>query len=109
MSAWGILFLAVEETFDKWKGEKDFTSSAGAGLTMAGAFSWINHRGDIFTAARTTRIALVGGVAFGLVQDALMWLRGDVPVYVRWAREGKTRIWGDGQTTKSEQSLQSAP
>ena len=83
---WGALFLVVEEAFDLCKGAKDFTSSAGAGLTMAGVFSAVYHRGDLFTSARTAKIALVGGTGFGLAQDLLGWVRGDTPVYVGWLR-----------------------
>ena len=85
-TAWGALFMVVEEGFDLWKGQKDFTSSAGAGLTMAGVFSAIYHRGDVFTSPRTAKIALLGGTAFGVMQDLLGWLRGDVPPYVQWLR-----------------------
>ena len=104
MTGWGALFFVVEEIFDKAKGCKDFTSSAGAGLTMAGVWSLtqnirerrmgLHHPSspgfgggiDIFTSARTARLALLIGTGFGIVQDGLMWGRGETPPYVRWVR-----------------------
>lgn len=103
-TGWGVLFLVVEEAFDQLKsgwgeggrGGQDFTSSVGAGLTMAGVFSAVYHRGDVFTAARTARVGLVGGLGFGLVQDLLSCWKGDAPGYVRWIRR-KGWLGGGGK------------
>lgn len=89
-TAWGALFLVVEEVFDRAKGQRDFTSSTGAGLTMAGLWSLRYHSGDVFTGARTAKMGLVAGTGYGLLQDGFLWLRGEVPPYVRWAR----KRWG---------------
>lgn len=36
---WAATFLAIEETVDRWRGDRDFLSTVVAGLSVAGGFS----------------------------------------------------------------------
>lgn len=92
---WAGGFFLVEEAVDRLRGTKDFVSTVVAGLSISGAFSarstiftgplakHLHRRADIPsdnfalpTAGRTIKIGLYGGLAFGLVQDALGLARG---------------------------------
>ncbi|MCJ1382934.1 hypothetical protein MMC17_006047 [Xylographa soralifera] len=75
-------FFAVEEAIDRVRGGRvDFLSTVVAGLSVAGGFSaW--HRFPLITAARTAKIGLLSGLAFGLSQDALGLAKGRRPFYV---------------------------
>ena len=40
ISIWATGFLAIEETVDRWRGDRDFMSTVVAGLSVAGGFSF---------------------------------------------------------------------
>ncbi|CCU74412.1 hypothetical protein BGHDH14_bgh02789 [Blumeria hordei DH14] len=69
---WTAAFFTIENIFDNWRNEKDFLNTTGGGLAVAGGFSWWSKQ----TAARTARIALFSGLAYGLAQDALRYAKG---------------------------------
>ena len=65
---------------------RDCWSSAGAGMVTGGLWSaW--HGFPISTASRTIRLGVVGGLAFGLVQDGVRWAK------VRWGGEEEGVSW----------------
>ncbi|MCJ1321315.1 hypothetical protein MMC15_006659 [Xylographa vitiligo] len=82
-------FFAVEEAIDRVRGGRaDFLSTVVAGLSVAGGFSaW--HRFPLITAARTAKIGLLSGLAFGLTQDALGLAKGRRPFYVEFVLGSK--------------------
>ncbi|MCJ1376227.1 hypothetical protein MMC20_007468 [Loxospora ochrophaea] len=76
MGFWAGTFFTVEEAVDLVRGgSQDFLSSVVAGLSVAGGFSAWN-RLPLLTAARTAKMGLVSGLAFGLAQDALSVAKG---------------------------------
>jgi hypothetical protein len=98
---WCGAFFCVEEVIDRARdGRKDLFSTVVAGLTAAGGFSawsWysldfaaggpsglttVSDRFPPLTAARTAKIGLVVGIAFGLMQDALSLVKGQRLGYV---------------------------
>lgn len=72
--------------------QRDFLSTTVAALSTAGAFSAWN-RFPLPTAARTAKMGLKAGLAFGLIQDALGLLRGRKLGYVEFIK----RAVGTGQ------------
>jgi hypothetical protein len=92
-------FFAVEEAIDQVRGgTPDFLSSVVAGLSVAGGFSAWN-RFPLLTAARTAKVGLLSGLAFGLAQDALGVVKGQRPFYVDLLfgkRRTITEMLGDG-------------
>ncbi|KAI9802463.1 MAG: hypothetical protein M1825_002848 [Sarcosagium campestre] len=71
-------FFVVEEAVDHLRGggdRKDFGSSVVAALAAAGGWSLWN-RFTVPEAARTAKMSLVVGLAYGLAQDAIGSLRG---------------------------------
>ena len=94
LSFWAGSFFLVEEAVDQLRGTKDFLSTVVAGLSISGAFSaWSTYsiresnseyqltmtgtdRFPLHTAARTSKVGLIGGLSYGLVQDALGLARG---------------------------------
>ncbi|GAM85364.1 hypothetical protein ANO11243_033710 [Dothideomycetidae sp. 11243] len=91
---WGGLFFWTEEGIDRSEedGTRDFLSTTVAALSTAGAFSAWN-RFPLPTAARTAKMGLKAGLAFGLIQDALGLLRGRKLGYVEFIK----RAVGTGQ------------
>ncbi|KAK0509077.1 hypothetical protein JMJ35_008448 [Cladonia borealis] len=75
ISFWTGSFFLVEEAVDRLRGTKDFMSTVVAGLSISGGFSAWN-RFPLPTAARTSKVGLIGGLSYGLVQDALGLARG---------------------------------
>ena len=114
VAAWASVFFLVEESLDVFRGtwragrtlrdmegvdeldlprvdravagSRDFVSSAMAGMVTGGCWS-VWHQFPLTTAARTIRMGLLAGLAFGLGQDALMWARG------RWGVEQAGESW----------------
>lgn len=98
---WVGTYIAIEEAIDRARGGRaDFLSSVIAGMSVAGGFSlWskcplpgilraeqteltASDRFPLVTAARTAKIGLLSGLAFGLAQDALALAKGQRPFYV---------------------------
>lgn len=109
---WVAGFFMVEEAVDHLRGgRRDFLSTVVAGLSVAGGFSAWSKSGwgleyvfpvlivlllgrfPLITAARTAKVGLISGLAFGLVQDALSLAKGRRLAYVdfvlRRNRSGK--------------------
>lgn len=78
-------FTTVEEAVDQLRGHKDFLSTVVAGLGTSGAFSAIK-RFPLHTATRTAKLGLVGGLSFGLLQDALSLAKGRKIRYVEFIK-----------------------
>ena len=95
-------FFTVEEAVDRFRGgRRDFFSTVIAGLSVAGGFSawsesreglryvgfqvliaFLPDRFPLITAARTAKVGLISGLAFGLAQDALNLAKGRRLAYV---------------------------
>ena len=102
ISFWTGSFFLVEEAVDQLRGTKDFLSTVVAGLSISGGFSaWSmcsiwepksqweyqltmtgTDRFPLPTAARTSKVGLIAGLSYGLVQDALGLARGRQLGYV---------------------------
>ena len=65
--------------------QRDFLSTTIAALSTAGAFR-VWNRFPITTAARTARMGMKAGLAFGLVQDALGLARGRKLGYIEFIK-----------------------
>lgn len=76
--------------------QRDFLSTTVAAISTAGAFSAWN-RFPLPTAARTAKMGLKAGVAFGLMQDAVGLVRGRKLGYVEFIK----RTVGIGQSEAS--------
>ncbi|KAI6249020.1 hypothetical protein HI914_02779 [Erysiphe necator] len=87
LSTWTAAFFIVENIFDRWRGEKDFLNTIGGGLAVAGGFSWWNSM-PAPTAARTAKLSLVVGLAYGLAQDVISLARGRELSYVNFILRG---------------------
>lgn len=113
IAAWGSVFFIVEESLDVFRGtwragrtmgemegvdeldmrrvergmerERDFKSSACAGMVVGGLWS-ATHGFPMTMAARTIRMGFLVGLGFGLGQDGLAWAR---------------RTWGGGEQGES--------
>ncbi|PFH62167.1 hypothetical protein XA68_14836 [Ophiocordyceps unilateralis] len=84
-SFWASLALGLESTVDGCRGASDMFSTVVASLTVAGAFS-LYHRLTLSMVARTARMGLLFGLAYGSVQD-LVGLARDRPIgYVEFIR-----------------------
>ncbi|KAF4552554.1 Hypothetical protein D9617_9g023420 [Elsinoe fawcettii] len=70
--------------------QRDFLSTTVAALGTAGAFSAWN-RFPLPTAARTARMGLKAGVAFGLLQDLLGYFKGRRIGYVEFVKRRASR------------------
>jgi hypothetical protein len=103
LAAWSSVFFVIEESMDVFRGTwragrtlgemegvdelsvermergvggcRDAWSSAVAGMVTGGMWSAWNGFA-VVTAARTIRTGLVVGVAYGLAQDGMSWVRG---------------------------------
>ncbi|KPM35954.1 hypothetical protein AK830_g10621 [Neonectria ditissima] len=106
---WTFVALSLESTVDRCRGASDMFSTTIATLTVAGAFSlWRNEWTDQLTsadvrprvpdrlsmtaAARTARLGLMFGLAYGGVQDFVGLARGRPIGYVGFIkrRSGRT-------------------
>ena len=106
VAIWAGLFFYFEEIVDQMRAQRDALSTVVAGLTVAGIFSVkskssrffdpvMHHKSDslllgrfpLKTAARTTRIGLYSGLAFGLFEDILSLSRGRRLAYVETIRD----------------------
>ncbi|KAI6383068.1 hypothetical protein MCOR25_000255 [Pyricularia grisea] len=86
ISVWTTAMFAIENMFDVWRGYPDAINTVLASVTVAGGFSlW--HRFPLVMAARTTKMALIAGVAYGGLQDAVGFLRGRPISYVEYVRK----------------------
>jgi hypothetical protein len=116
MGFWTCSFFALEDAWDDIRGKKDFVNTVLASLTVAGGFSlWSktvailsrfhpDHVADltfadrfpVTTAARTAKTGLTIGLAFGLAQDGLAYLRGRRPAYIDYLlRRSRRQESGD--------------
>jgi hypothetical protein len=87
---WTGSLFATEELIDFARdGRRDFLSSVIASMSVAGAFSLWN-RFSIITAARISKLALIGGLGYGLAQDGISLLKGRRLSYVDFLT-GRTR------------------
>lgn len=114
VSAWTSIFLIIEESLDIFRGtwyagrtlnemegvdeldiktmekciqrNRDFKSSAIAGMVTGGVWSAWNTF-PMVTAARTIRMGLFVGLAYGLGQDAMMWARN------KWGVDEAPESW----------------
>lgn len=105
-------FFMIEAALDGLRGEQDFVSSLAAGFSIAGGFSvWskchryflstvckepsaynlVSGRLSLLTSARTVKIGVYSGLAFGLVQDTLSLARGRRVGYIDFIL-GKNRL-----------------
>jgi len=71
----GVSELDIERVDKGIEKSRDFLSSAGAGMVTGGLWSAWNQF-PFVTAARTIRMGLFAGLAYGVGQDALSWARG---------------------------------
>ena len=109
LGLWAAGFMVTEEGVDQMrgrllgrreddgeevgrKGQRDFVSTVVAAMAVAGVYSRVK-RLDTFATVKTSKMALKGGVAFGLCQDVIACARGEPPGYVSW-------VWGKGRGTK---------
>ncbi|OJD27616.1 hypothetical protein ACJ73_00995 [Blastomyces percursus] len=77
-------FCLFEETVDHARhGRRDFLSTVTAGLAFSGLYSLLAHH-DVYTAARTAKLGLKLGLAYGLIQDALATMKGNRPDYINF-------------------------
>jgi hypothetical protein len=102
LAAWTSIFFIVEESMDVFRGtwragrtlaemegvdeldmrdmhksvelQRDFWSSAGAGMVTGGLWSAWNGF-NMVTAAKTIRLGLVVGAAYGLGQEGITWVK----------------------------------
>ncbi|OQD77981.1 hypothetical protein PENDEC_c002G02041 [Penicillium decumbens] len=82
IGAGALAFCLFEETMDYARhDERDFLSTVTAGLSFSGIYSLL-ARHDVYTAARTAKLGLKFGLAYGLCQDALELMKGNPPAYV---------------------------
>jgi len=102
IGAGALAFCLFEETVDYARhDERDFLSTVTAGLSFSGIYSLLGKgireflnskedtdlscllaRHDVYTAARTAKLGLKFGLAYGLCQDALELMKGNPPAYV---------------------------
>ncbi|KAK0631319.1 hypothetical protein B0T14DRAFT_532139 [Immersiella caudata] len=75
ISFWTTSMLGIEHMFDTYRGTADVLNTLTSCVTVAGGFSLWN-RFSLPMAARTTKTAVVIGLLYGGVQDALGALRG---------------------------------
>lgn len=72
---WTTAMFGIEHMFDAYRGTADIFNTVTACVTVSGAFSLWN-RFSLPMAARTTKTALVVGIAYGGLQDVAGILRG---------------------------------
>ncbi|KAK7430987.1 hypothetical protein QQZ08_002517 [Neonectria magnoliae] len=91
---WTFVALSLESTVDRCRGASDMFSTTIATLTVAGAFSlW--HRLSMTAAARTARLGLMFGLAYGGVQDLVGLTRGRPIGYVDFLKRRGGRSHSD--------------
>ncbi|KAK3395734.1 hypothetical protein B0T20DRAFT_44321 [Sordaria brevicollis] len=72
---WTTAMFGIEHMFDSYRGTADVFNTVTACVTVSGAFSLWN-RFSLPMAARTTKTALVVGIAYGGLQDVAGIARG---------------------------------
>ncbi|KAJ4395609.1 hypothetical protein N0V85_006489 [Neurospora sp. IMI 360204] len=72
---WTTAMFGIEHMFDAYRGTADMFNTVTACVTVSGAFSLWN-RFSLPMAARTTKTALVVGLAYGGLQDVAGIVRG---------------------------------
>ncbi|KAH8882560.1 hypothetical protein GQ53DRAFT_665541 [Thozetella sp. PMI_491] len=85
--------FAIENMFDTYRGTKDLLNTVIACVSVAGGFSLWN-RFSLPTAARTTKSALIVGVAYGGLQDLVGIARGREIRYVEYLKRKYNKIFG---------------
>ena len=96
LSLWAAGFMVTEEGVDQMRsrvfrrdgeevrlGQRDVLSTVVAAMATAGVYSRV-MRLDKYATVQASRMALKGGVGFGLCQDLVACLRSEPPAYVRW-------------------------
>ncbi|KAB5549470.1 hypothetical protein GE09DRAFT_1174392 [Coniochaeta sp. 2T2.1] len=82
---WTTTMFSIEHMFDISRGQKDFFNTVLACVTVAGGFS-VWNRFSLPMAARTTKTALVVGLAYGGLQDLMGAARGRPIGYVEFVK-----------------------
>ncbi|KAJ4286629.1 hypothetical protein N0V88_007918 [Collariella sp. IMI 366227] len=85
VSIWTTAMVGIELMFDSYRQTSDFLNTVTSCVTVAGAFSLWN-RFSLPMTARTTKAALVAGIVYGGLQDAVGVIRGRPIGYVDWIR-----------------------
>lgn len=135
VAAWTSVFLVVEESMDVFRGtwragrtltemegideldmkamdksirrNRDFLSSTLAGIVTSGLWSaW--HAFPMATAARTIRTGAIVGLAYGLLQDGMMYVRREYGVdgggEASWIYRGaKNKMTAEAEGVAAEQ------
>ncbi|EAA36383.1 hypothetical protein GE21DRAFT_2360 [Neurospora crassa] len=96
---WTTAMFGIEHMFDAYRGTADIFNTVTACVTVAGAFSLWN-RFSLPMAARTTKTALVVGLAYGGLQDVAGIARGRPIGYVEFL---KRRVGGFKNTADENQ------
>ncbi|KAK3497838.1 uncharacterized protein B0T23DRAFT_94905 [Neurospora hispaniola] len=96
---WTTAMFGIEHMFDAYRGTADIFNTVTACVTVAGAFSLWN-RFSLPMAARTTKTALVVGLAYGGLQDVAGIARGRPIGYVEFL---KRRVGGFKNTVDENQ------
>ncbi|KAL0475546.1 hypothetical protein QR685DRAFT_433784 [Neurospora intermedia] len=96
---WTTAMFGIEHMFDAYRGTADIFNTVTACVTVAGAFSLWN-RFSLPMAARTTKTALVVGLAYGGLQDVAGIARGRPIGYVEFL---KRRVGGLKNTADENQ------
>ncbi|KAK3495737.1 hypothetical protein B0T13DRAFT_401239 [Neurospora crassa] len=96
---WTTAMFGIEHMFDAYRGTADIFNTVTACVTVAGAFSLWN-RFSLPMAARTTKTALVVGLAYGGLQDVAGIARGRPIGYVEFL---KRRVGGFRNTADENQ------
>ncbi|EFX01079.1 hypothetical protein CMQ_6021 [Grosmannia clavigera kw1407] len=104
VTVWTTAMFAIETLFDKYRGQMDLANTVLASVTVAGGFSLWN-RFPLATAARTTKTALLVGLAYGGVQDLASVLRGRPVSYVDFVKK-RFRRAGAGDVAPPADSQQ---
>ncbi|KAL9579547.1 MAG: hypothetical protein Q9212_005047 [Teloschistes hypoglaucus] len=89
-----LSLLYFERTVDLLRGRQDFLSTVIGSLSTAGLFSLKNHF-NLPTTMHMARLGLVGGLAFGFIQDLHALGRGKRLDYVEYLKGIKGKIRGD--------------
>ncbi|KAF2198245.1 hypothetical protein GQ43DRAFT_443525 [Delitschia confertaspora ATCC 74209] len=132
LMAWATVFFLIEESVDVFRGtwragrtlnemegvdeldlgrmageverSRDFWSTGVAGIVTGGLWSAWSHF-PAQDAARTMRLGLVGGLAYGLLQDGLMYLRAKKVGYDAepWYRRGAKNLKNQENSEQAEE------
>ncbi|KAK3693286.1 hypothetical protein B0T22DRAFT_343680, partial [Podospora appendiculata] len=86
VSFWTSAMFGIEYMFDTYRGTADLVNTVTACVAVAGGFSLWN-RFSLPMAARTTKTALVVGLVYGGLQDAVGAARGRPIGYIDYLKQ----------------------